>query len=70
MPRRTLRLPVDVADLAVPLMAGALLRENEADDSVTVAVKLSGDAAEAVRRRFRAAGAVPVLLPDRPTQAA
>lgn len=64
MPRRALRLTADLLDLSVPLLAGAVLRENEASDSVTVAVRLEGDAADAVRRRFRAAGAVPILLPD------
>lgn len=64
MPRRAKQLPVDVADLSVPLLAGALLVE-ESDGSVTVSQPLYGAAADAVRRRFQAAQARDLVLPDR-----
>jgi hypothetical protein len=64
MPRRAKQLPVDVPDLSVPLVAGALLIE-EADGSVTISLPLYGAAADAVRRRFQAAQATELVLPDR-----
>lgn len=65
MPRRALRLTDDLLELAIPLTAGAVLRESDCEPgAVTVAVRLTGAAADAVRRRFHAAGAAPVILPD------
>jgi hypothetical protein len=71
MPRRALRLTQDLPDLSVPLTAGAVLRESDCEPgALTVAVRLTGDVAEALRRRFRAAGATPVILPGPEDQAA
>jgi hypothetical protein len=65
MSRRALRLTVDLPDLSIPLTEGAVLRESESEPGVlTIAVRLDGPLADAMRRRFAAAGALPVILPD------
>lgn len=64
MPRRALRLTVDLPDLSIPLLADSVLIEQE-DGSVTVAVSLPAAAAEPVRRRFLAAQAERAIVPDR-----
>jgi hypothetical protein len=64
MSRRAKQLPVDLPDLSVPLLAGALLVEHDAD-TVTVTVTLRGADADAARRRFQAAQATELIVPDR-----
>lgn len=69
MPRRALRLTQDLPGLSIPLTTACALVE-EADGSVTIIARLTGDVAKAARRRFHAAQALPVILPDPPRETA